>query len=116
MAFSKVGNKDRGSPREPELGTTGLLFCAADASERDTAAAAAGVAESVMARLEDGSVVWARSHPKEKFWPSVIFHTWEAAKEAGFVLDGIAFLIEAGRKIDVTDDEAAPREGEVLNL
>ena len=92
------------------------LGCSFDVEQESLSAPAAGVAGTIMVRFEDGSVVWARSHPKEKFWPSVIFHTWEAAKEAGFVLDGIAFLIEAGRKIDVTDDEASPREGEVLNL
>lgn len=34
----------------------------------------------------------------------------------GFVPDGIAWLIECGRKVDVTDDEAQPTAGEVLNL
>lgn len=69
-----------------------------------------------MGKFEDGSIVWSRSGPKEKFWPSVVFRTWGAAKEAGFVPDGIAFLIEVGRKIDVTDEEAAPRDDELLNL
>lgn len=66
--------------------------------------------------FEEGSVVWSRSDPKQKWWPSIVFSTWDAAKEHGFVPDGIAFLIEVGRKIDVTDEEAAPREGEFLNL
>lgn len=69
-----------------------------------------------MVFVQDGSVVWARSGAKEKFWPSVVFRSWDAAKDAGFVPDGIAFLIEVGRKIDVTDAEAAPRKGELLNL
>lgn len=34
----------------------------------------------------------------------------------GFVPDGIAWLIECGRKVDVTDNEAQPRAEEVLNL
>lgn len=69
-----------------------------------------------MGDFENGSIVWSRSGPKEKFWPSIVFRTWDAAKEAGFVPDGIAFLIEAGRKIDVTDEEAAPRDRELLNM
>lgn len=66
--------------------------------------------------FKDGSIMWSRSGPRDKFWPSIVFRTWDAAKQAGFVPDGIAFLIEAGRKVDVTDAEAAPREGELLNL
>lgn len=69
-----------------------------------------------MSPYNEGTIVWSRSEPKQKFWPSVIFRTWDAAKDAGFVPDGIAFLIEAGRKIDVTDEEAAPKPGELLNL
>eukprot|EP00752_Nemacystus_decipiens_P006432 g5794.t1 len=66
--------------------------------------------------FEEGSIVWSRSTVKDKWWPSIVFHTWDAAKEAGFVPDGIAWLIECGRKVDVTDDEAQPTSGEVLNL
>lgn len=68
------------------------------------------------ASFEEGAIVWSRSSPREKWWPSVVFRSWDAAKNAGFVPDGIAFLIEVGRKVDVTDEEAAPREGEFLNL
>ncbi|CBN76055.1 hypothetical protein Esi_0292_0014 [Ectocarpus siliculosus] len=69
-----------------------------------------------MAHFEEGGIVWSRSTKKEKWWPSIAFASWDAAKEAGFVPDGIAWLIECGRKVDVTDDEAQPRQGEVLNL
>lgn len=69
-----------------------------------------------MTTFDDGSLVWSRSSPKHKFWPSVVFNTWEAASKAGFVPDGIAYLIEFGRKVDVTDAEAAPDKGNLLNL
>ncbi|CAM9335723.1 unnamed protein product [Sphacelaria rigidula] len=71
--------------------------------------------------FEEGSIVWSRSEVKpgkfsKEWWPSVVFTSWEAAKAHGFVPDGIAYLIEVGRKIDITDEQAAPREGEYLNL
>ena len=71
--------------------------------------------------FKEGSIVWSRSEIKpgkfsKEWWPSVVFTSWEAAKEHGFVPDGIAYLIEVGRKIDITDEQAAPREGEYLNL
>lgn len=69
-----------------------------------------------MGDVPDGSVVWSRASLKERFWPSVVYRTWDEAKNAGAVPDGIAFLIDAGRKIDVTDEEASPRESELLNL
>lgn len=126
---------------------------------------------AAMAHFEEGGIVWSRSTKKDKWWPSIAFASWDAAKEAGmpmivrptfssperdlkllkplskmlptrlplcrprdlcylchntrdccivpvpgFVPDGIAWLIECGRKVDVTDDEAQPRQGEVLNL
>lgn len=66
--------------------------------------------------LKGGSIVWSRAGSREKWWPSVVFRTWEAAKDAGFVQDGIAFLVEAGRKIDILDEQVSPQDGELLNL
>lgn len=36
--------------------------------------------------------------------------------DEGLVPDGIAYVIGAGRKIDTADEDAAPREGELLTM
>lgn len=33
--------------------------------------------------VEEGSIVWSRSTVKDKWWPSIVFRTWDAAKESG---------------------------------